>query len=146
MVTALRRFFRYLRHRGEVDIDLAGCVPCIRLVRSQQFRKFCPLAPSRKSCSGAFEALPPGSTRLRGPDAPCHAWTRHLEIVDLKLEDVDWERRLTVTQRKGGYLFRHTLATELTTWLGRRNRVLLLLVIQTLRCEGKGRMQRSVEL
>jgi hypothetical protein len=27
LVTALRAFFRYLRHRGEIDTDLAGCVP-----------------------------------------------------------------------------------------------------------------------
>ncbi len=27
MVTALRGFFRYLRHRGQFETDLAGCVP-----------------------------------------------------------------------------------------------------------------------
>jgi hypothetical protein len=29
MVSSLRSFFRYLRHTGEIDTDLAGCVPCV---------------------------------------------------------------------------------------------------------------------
>jgi site-specific recombinase XerD len=29
VVTALRSFFRYLRHRGKVSIDLSGCVPAV---------------------------------------------------------------------------------------------------------------------
>jgi len=29
MVTALRSFFRYLRHRGDITVDLAACVPAI---------------------------------------------------------------------------------------------------------------------
>jgi hypothetical protein len=29
VVTALRCFFRYLRHRGEVSTDLSGCVPTV---------------------------------------------------------------------------------------------------------------------
>jgi hypothetical protein len=29
MVTALRSFFRYLRHRGVMSKDLAGCVPAV---------------------------------------------------------------------------------------------------------------------
>jgi hypothetical protein len=28
MVSSPRSFFRYLRHTGEIDTDLAGCVPC----------------------------------------------------------------------------------------------------------------------
>ena len=32
MVTALRSFFRYLRHRGAIVTDLADCVPTVQLV------------------------------------------------------------------------------------------------------------------
>ena len=31
LVTALRSFLRYLRHRGEISVDLAGCVRRSRL-------------------------------------------------------------------------------------------------------------------
>jgi hypothetical protein len=29
MVTALRAFLRYLRHQGEITMDLAACVPAV---------------------------------------------------------------------------------------------------------------------
>jgi site-specific recombinase XerC len=43
MVTALRSFFRYLRHRGEIATDLAGCVPRSPTGRFPRFRGFCQL-------------------------------------------------------------------------------------------------------
>ena len=50
MVTALRGFFRYLRHCGEIDTDLAGCVPRVPYYAFSTVPRFLPTwQPLRKS-------------------------------------------------------------------------------------------------
>jgi hypothetical protein len=55
MVSSLRSFFRYLRHTGEIDTDLAAAFLPYRFIRFPQFLDFCRLAPLRRSCGGPFE-------------------------------------------------------------------------------------------
>src|SRR5206468_1934151 len=42
MVSSLRAFFRYLRHTGEIDTDLAGCVPCVPVYSFSTIPRFLP--------------------------------------------------------------------------------------------------------
>src|SRR5882724_1446638 len=42
LVTALRSFFRYLRHRGEISLDLAACVPIVPNWSKSTLPKFLP--------------------------------------------------------------------------------------------------------
>ena len=65
LVTALRSFFRYLRHCGEIDTDLSACVPRVPVIRSRQFRNFCQLAALRK-----FYGVPTGALRVDGAITP----------------------------------------------------------------------------
>jgi site-specific recombinase XerD len=181
MVTALRAFLRYLRHRGEVDTDLAACVPCVPNYSFSTVPKFLPAGSVEKILRRTDRSTP----RRRRDHAIllllARLGLRTCEVVRLELEDIDWEigqitirgkggrwsklplppdvgkaladylqhdrprcstRRLFVTQRapitglstgcaivktvtrcpkkagivserKGGYLFRHTLATEM---------------------------------
>jgi len=44
MVTALRSFFRYLRHRGAIATDLAGCVPTVPNWSLSTLPRFLPAA------------------------------------------------------------------------------------------------------
>src|ERR1017187_1447402 len=44
MVTALRSFLRYLRHRGAITTDLAGCVPTVPIWSLSTLPRFLPTA------------------------------------------------------------------------------------------------------
>jgi site-specific recombinase XerD len=65
LVTALRSFFRYLRHCGEIDTDLAAVSLAFRIIRSPQFRSFYQLAALRKSYGA-----PTGALRADGAITP----------------------------------------------------------------------------
>ena len=58
MVTALRSFFRYLRHRGAIATDLAGCFPTVPTGRFPRFRGFCRLPRWNVFWSAAIERPP----------------------------------------------------------------------------------------
>ena len=76
MVTALRSFFRYLRHRGAIATDLAGCVPTVpnwslstlpRFFRPMTWNVFWMAATERRPSAGApmrFCCCSPGAARL----------------------------------------------------------------------------------
>ena len=181
LVSALRSFFRYLRHCGEIDTDLAGCVPRVPDYSFSAVPKFLPAGSVAKILRRTDRSIPRGRRDYAILMLLARFGLRTSEIVRLDLEDVDWElgqitirgkggrwsklplppdvgqslaaylqhdrprcstRRLFVTQRapitglstgcaivktvtralsaagivserKGGYLFRHTLATEM---------------------------------
>ena len=101
MVTSLRSFFRYLRHRGEIDTDLAGCVPCVPAYSFSTIPRFLP--------PGAVEKIlrrTVGATHGRRDYAVlmllARLGLRTCEIVSLELEDVDWERGQITVRGKGG--------------------------------------------
>jgi len=57
MVTALRSFFRYLRHRGAIATDLAGCVPTVSIWSLSTLPRFLPTAAvdaDSGPCESAF--------------------------------------------------------------------------------------------
>ena len=58
MVTALRSFFRYLRHCGAIATDLAGCVPTVLTGRFPRFQGFCRLPQWNVFWSAAIERRP----------------------------------------------------------------------------------------
>ena len=181
MVTALRGFLRYLRHRGEIETDLAGCVPSVPHYSFSTVPRFLPTGSVEKILKIADTSTPTGRRDRAILMLLARLGLRTCEIVRLELEDIDWElgqitirgkggrwsklpllpdvggavaayvqhdrprcstRRVFVTQRapvgglssgcavvktvaralksagivserKGGYLFRHTLATEM---------------------------------
>ncbi|WP_064742787.1 site-specific integrase [Edaphobacter aggregans] len=181
LVTALRSFFRYLRHCGEIDTDLAGCVPRVPDYSFSAVPKFLPAGSIEKILRCTDRSTPRGRRDYAILMLLARFGLRTSEVVRLDLEDFDWElgqitvrgkggrwsklplppdvgqslaaylqhdrprcstRRLFVTQRapitglstggaivktvtraltragivserKGGYLFRHTLATEM---------------------------------
>src|SRR5690349_9842211 len=48
MVSSLRSFFRYLRHCGEIETDLAGCVPCVPAYSLSTVPRFLPISSVEK--------------------------------------------------------------------------------------------------
>jgi hypothetical protein len=60
VVTALRGFFRYLRHRGEIDTDLAGCVPRVPNYSFSTVPKFLPAGSVEKILQRTDRSAPRG--------------------------------------------------------------------------------------
>ena len=77
MVSSLRSFFRYLRHTGEIDTDLAGCVPCVPVYSFSTIPRFLPTGAVEKILRRTVGGYP-RTPRLRGANAARQAWTPHL--------------------------------------------------------------------
>ncbi len=104
MVSALRSFFRYLRHRGDITTDLAACVPSVANWSFSSLPKFLqPLEvqqvlnqPDRQTAKGRRDyAILLLLARLG---------LRACEIVALTLDDLHWERGEITLRGKGGRL------------------------------------------
>jgi len=102
MVTALRSFFRYLRHRGAIATDLAGCVPAVPNWSLSTLPRFLPAA--------AVERLLKRCDRKTAVGRRNHAillllarlGVRAGEVVKLSLDDIDWDSgQITICGKNG---------------------------------------------
>jgi hypothetical protein len=102
MVTALRSFFRYLRHRGAIATDLAGCVPTVPIWSLSTLPRYLPTA--------AVERLLKRCDRKTAVGRRNHAillllarlGVRAGEVMGLSLDDIDWSTGLITIHGKGG--------------------------------------------
>jgi site-specific recombinase XerD len=102
LVTALRSFFRYLRHRGEIDTDLAGCVPRVPDYSFSSVPKFLPSGSIEKILQRSDRSTPRGRRDHAILMLLARLGLRTSEIVRLDLEDVDWELGQITVCGKGG--------------------------------------------
>lgn len=100
--TALRSFFRYLRHRGEIAIDLAACVPIVRNYSLSTVPKFLPTDAVEKILRRTDRSTPHGRRDLAILMLLARLGLRTCEIVRLELEDIDWEIGQITVRGKGG--------------------------------------------
>jgi site-specific recombinase XerD len=102
MVTALRSFFRYLRHRGAISTDLAGCVPTVPNWSLSTLPKYLP--------AGDVERILECCDRKTSVGRRNHAillllarlGVRAGEVVGLSLDDIDWSTGQITIRGKGG--------------------------------------------
>ncbi len=101
MVSALRSFFRYLRHRGDITTDLAACVPTIanwqystlpKFLQSDQIQQVLSQCDCRTSKGRRDYAILLLLARLG---------LRACEIVNLTLDDIYWNRGAISIKGKG---------------------------------------------
>ena len=112
MVSALRSFLRYLRHRGDITTDLAACVPSVaswsfsslpKFLQPHQVRRVLNL-PDRRTAQGRRDyAILLLLARLG---------VRACEIVALTLDDIRWERGEITLRGKGGRVARLPLPAD----------------------------------
>jgi site-specific recombinase XerD len=100
--TALRSFFRYLRHRGEIAIDLAACVPVVRDYSLSTVPKFLPADAVEKTLRRTGRSTPHDRRDRAILMLLARLGLRTCEIVRLELEDIDWEIGQITVRGKGG--------------------------------------------
>jgi site-specific recombinase XerC len=102
MLTALRGFFRYLRHRGDTETDLAGCVPRVPCYAFSTVPKFLPAGSVEKILRLTNRTTPRGRRDYAILILLARLGLRTCEVVRLELEDVDWELGQITIRGKGG--------------------------------------------
>ena len=103
LLTGLRSFLRYLRHKGKIRTDLALCVPSVARWSFAEVPKFLPAATVTKVLQRTK-----GKTSVRRRDYAILLLLARLgmragAVVALNLEDLDWEGAQISIREKGGH-------------------------------------------
>jgi site-specific recombinase XerC len=88
LVTALRSFLRYLRHRGEISLDLAACVPIVPNWSKSTLPKFLPPGTVPRVVNGGDRQAPLGRRNYAILLLLARLGLRAGEVVALNLEDI----------------------------------------------------------
>jgi site-specific recombinase XerD len=102
LVTALRSFLRYLRHQGEISLDLAGCVPPVAVWSLSTVPKFLPAGTVQRVLDHCERNTPDGRRNYAVLLLLARLGLRACEIVGLNLEDIDWGHGQITIRCKGG--------------------------------------------
>jgi len=102
MVTALRSFFRYLRHRGAIATDLAGCVPAVPNWSLSTLPRFLPAAAVEKLLKRCDRKTAVGRRNNAILLLLARLGVRAGEVVKLSLDDIDWDSgQITICGKNG---------------------------------------------
>jgi site-specific recombinase XerD len=102
LVTALRSFLRYLRYRGEISVDLAGCVPPVAAWSFSTVPKFLPAGTVQRVLDQCERDTPDGKRNYAVLLLLARLGLRACEIVALSLDDIDWDTGRITIRCKGG--------------------------------------------
>ena len=102
MVTALRSFFRYLRHRGVIATDLAGCVPTVPNWSLSTLPRFLPAAAVERILECCDRTTSVGRRNHAILLLLARLGVRAGEVVGLSLDDIDWSTGQITIRGKGG--------------------------------------------
>jgi site-specific recombinase XerD len=102
MVTALRSFFRYLRHRGAMSIDLTGCVPTVPSWSLSDLPRFLPAADVERVLDCCDRKTSVGRRNYAILLLLARLGVRAGEVVGLNLDDIDWSAGQIIIRGKGG--------------------------------------------
>jgi site-specific recombinase XerD len=112
MVTALRSFFRYLRHRGAITTDLAGCVPTVPSWSLSTLPRFLPAATVERMLECCDRTTSVGRRNHAILLLLARLGVRAGEVVGLSLDDIDWSTGRVTIRGKGGKLAQLPLAND----------------------------------
>lgn len=101
MVSALRCFFRYLRHRGDITTDLAACVPPIANWQFSTLPKFLQPDQVQQVLNQCDRATAKGRRDFAILLLLARLGLRACEIVGLTLDDIHWQAGEISIQGKG---------------------------------------------
>jgi len=112
MATALRSFFRYLRHRGAIATDLAGCVPTVPNWSLSTLPRFLPAATVERILERCDRKTPVGRRSHAILLLLARLGVRAGEVVGLSLDDIDWSTAQITIRGKGGKSAQLPLAAD----------------------------------
>ena len=96
-MTALRSLLRYMRHQGEISIDLARCVPPVAMWSLSTLPKFLPAGTVQQLLDHRERETPLGKRNYAVLLLLARLGLRACEIVALELDDIDWDNgRITI--------------------------------------------------
>src|SRR5438552_4517464 len=104
MTTALRSFLRFGRHRGDITLDMAACVPTVASWSLSTLPKSLPPANVKQVLAHCNRKTAVGRRDYAILMLLARLSLRAGEVVHLTLEDIDWENGLITVQGKGGRL------------------------------------------
>ena len=90
LVSVLRTFFRYLRHRGQIEVDLAGCVPSVPEYSLSTLPKFLPPGSVDRVLKHCDRSIPQGRRDYAILLLLARLGLRGGEVLRLTLDDIDW--------------------------------------------------------
>ncbi len=102
LVTALRSFFRHLRHRGKISTDLAACVPSVPNWSFSALPKFLPAGAGQRVLKHCDRRTSGGKRNYAILLLLARLGLRAGEVVFLRLEDLDWGAGQITVCGKGG--------------------------------------------
>jgi len=91
MVTALRSFFRYLLHRGDVATDLAACVPTVPRWKFSVLPRFLSAESVQRVLDRCDRQTSIGRRNYAILLLLARLGLRAGEVIGLNLEDIDWK-------------------------------------------------------
>jgi site-specific recombinase XerD len=112
MVTALRSFFRYLRQRGAIATDLAGCVPTVPNWSLSTLPRFLPAATVERILKRCDRKTSVGRRNHAILLLLARLGVRAGEVVGLTLDDIDWSTGQIAIRGKGGKSAQLPLAAD----------------------------------
>ncbi len=101
MVSALRSFFRYLHHRGDIATNLAACVPTIPNWQHSALPKFLQSCQVQQVLSQCDRRTAQGRRDYAILLLLARLGLRACEIVSLTLDDIHWQAGEISIQGKG---------------------------------------------
>ena len=102
LVAALRNFLRYLQHRGEIQTDLAACIPSVPPYSVSTVPRFLPAGAVQRILLGCDRSTSRGRRDYAVLLLLARLGLRSGEIVTLDLNDIDWDTGQIAIQGKGG--------------------------------------------
>jgi site-specific recombinase XerD len=102
MVTALRSFFRYLRHRGATATDLASCVPTVPNWSFSTLPRFLPASTVEHILKRCDRKTSGGRRNHAMLLLLARLGVRAGEVIGLSLDDIDWDSGQITIRGKGG--------------------------------------------
>lgn len=102
MVTALRAYLRYLRHRGDIETDLAACIPAVAPYSVSTLPSFLPAGAVEQILAHCDRSTPMGKRDYAILLLLARLGLRNGEIVGMNLEDIDWDVGEVTIRGKGG--------------------------------------------
>ena len=102
LVTALRSFLRYLRHQGEISVNLAECVPPVAAWSLSTVPKFLAAGAVQRILDQCARDTPDGKRNYAILLLLARLGLRASEVVALSLKDIDWDNARITIRCKGG--------------------------------------------